>query len=220
MNDEFKFDLNAKRRRLTDADLIAALEGAAEALGEKYFTSHNYDSLPGAHPHSSTIIERFGSWRKALALIGIIGGRERCYSPDQLVTNLERAWKELGYPPGKRQIAKLGENISEQPYNRHWGSVHAACESLAAFHDGKISRETLLAGCVDGLVRVTIPLRDRWKVLKRDNYRCTRCGACPSIDSSVELEVDHIISVAKGGGNNTENLQTLCRKCNQGKKDG
>ena len=216
---EFRFDLKAKRTRLTDGDLVAALQYAAEALGDGYFTSPQYDDLPGKRPHSATIINRFGSWKKALALIGITGGRERQHPPEQLVANLEAAWKQLGFPPGKRQIAALGERISESPYKRHWGSVRAACEALAAFHNGKISKEHLLAGSVGASTRTTIPLHDRWAVLKRDNYRCTKCGASPSNDHQVELEVDHIVPVAKRGKNARDNLQTLCRKCNQGKKD-
>ncbi|MGH8738020.1 MAG: HNH endonuclease, partial [Burkholderiales bacterium] len=58
----------------------------------------------------------------------------------------------------------------------------------------------------------------RWAVLKRDNYRCAKCGASPASDHSVELEVDHIIPVARGGSNDLANLQSLCQKCNQGKK--
>ena len=219
MSNGFHFDLKAKRVRLSDGDLIAALQSAAEALGEGYFTSPRYDSLPGKRPHSATVIDRFGSWKKALAMIGITGGRERQHLPEQLITNLETAWKRLGYPPGKRQIATLGENISESPYKRHWGSVRAACEAISAFHEGKISREQLIAGNPDEPTRTTIPLKDRWAVLKRDNYRCTKCGASPSNDHTVELEVDHIVPVASRGGNLLENLQTLCRSCNQGKKD-
>jgi hypothetical protein len=219
MSDTFHFDLQAKRTRLTDGNLIAALQTVAEKFGEGYFTSPQYDALLGKRPHSSTIIERFGSWKKALALVGIRGGRERRYSPQQLIKNLEAVWRELGYPPGKRNIARLGEKISERPYKRQWGSVRAACEALAAFHDGNISKERLLAGRFYGTVRKTIPLKDRWAVLRRDNYRCTKCGASPSNDHKVELEVDHINPVARGGGNETENLQTLCRSCNQGKKN-
>ena len=144
-------------------------------------------------------MERFGSWKKALALIGISGGRKRCYSPDELITNLESIWQQFGHPPGRRQIATLGERISESPYKRHWGSLHAACEAVAAFHDGRIGRPLLLAGNAEKGARVTIPLRDRWAVLKRDNYRCTKCGASPSSDHQVALEVDHINPVTKGG---------------------
>jgi hypothetical protein len=125
----------------------------------------------------------------------------------------------MGFPPGKRQIATLGAKISESPYKRHWGSVRSACEALAACHDRSISREKLLAGNTTASPRTTIPLKDRWDVLKRDNYRCAKCGASPSNDHRVVLEVDHIHPIAKRGGNALENLQTLCHKCNHGKKD-
>lgn len=219
MSEEFHFDMQAKRKRLSDETLIAALQLAAKTCGETYFTSTKYNSLPGEHPHSATIIERFGSWKKALALIGIAGGRERRYSPDQLIDNLEKVWKELSYPPSRRQIAKYGEKISEGPYRHHWGSVHAACKALEAFHNKTITREQLLAKNTDANIRTTVPLKDRWAVLKRDHYRCKICGASPSSDHQVKLEIDHIIPVAEGGRNDIGNLQTLCQRCNQGKKN-
>jgi hypothetical protein len=141
MSDGFKFDLAAKRTRLSDEELVLALQTAAESFGANYFTSTQYDSLSGKRPHSATVIDRFGSWKKALELIGISGGRERRHSAEQLILNLEAVWKELGFPPGKRQIATLGAKISESPYKRYWGSVRSACEALAAFHNGSISRE-------------------------------------------------------------------------------
>lgn len=218
MSDGFQFDLKAKHTRLSDRDLVAALQSAAEILGGGYFPSTKYDALPGKRPHSATVIDRFGTWKKALALIGIRGGRERRYSPRQLIDNLEKVWEELGYPPGKRKIATLGDKISEEPYRRRWGSLNAACRALAAFHHAEMTEELLLAGNAGAAVRTTIPLKDRWAVLRRDDYRCSKCGASPSSDHQVELEVDHIIPVARGGRNEIENLQTLCRKCNQGKK--
>ncbi len=220
MADEFSFNLQAKRTRLSDSELIEAVQTAAGMFGVGYFTSTAYDGLAGKRPHSATIIDRFGSWKKALALIGIAGGRERHYSSEELVSNLEAAWQQLGYPPGKRQIVSLGAKISESPYKRRWGSLQKACIALADFQEGNISKESLLAGRPENEpARTTISLKDRWAVLKRDNYRCVKCGANPSNNHEVELEVDHIFPVAKGGGNMLENLQTLCRECNQGKKD-
>jgi hypothetical protein len=216
---DFKFDLAAKRNRLSDEDLVRALQAAAETFGANYFSTTQYEGLSGKRPHPETIIERFGSWKKALKLIGIDGGREKHYSAEQLIQKLEAIWKELGFPPGSKTIANLGEKISGTPYRNQWGSVRSACEALAAFHNRRISREKLLAGKATASRRTTIPLNVRWDVLKRDNYRCAKCGASPSNDHQVELEVDHICAVAKGGGNTLDNLQTLCRKCNQGKKD-
>lgn len=219
MTDGFRFDLKARRTRLSDGDLVAALQSAAAAFDEGYFSTTQYDSLAGKRPCSSTIINRFGSWKRALALIGVTGVRQRRYSPELLIANLEKIWKDLGFPPGKRKIAKLGEKISERPYINHWGSVNAACMALAAFHNGEMSEDQLLAGNTEKPTRKTIPLKDRWAVLKRDNYRCTRCGRSPSSDHSVELEVDHDTPLAKGGRDELDNLRTLCRECNQGKKD-
>lgn len=54
----------------------------------------------------------------------------------------------------------------------------------------------------------------RWKILKRDNFTCTKCGRK---SPQVRLEVDHIIPLAKGGTNTDKNLATLCNWCNSGK---
>lgn len=59
----------------------------------------------------------------------------------------------------------------------------------------------------------------RWKIIDRDNFRCTVCGADAAADSSVRLEVDHITPVTYGGKTEISNLRTLCAKCNKGKSD-
>jgi hypothetical protein len=217
--DNFKFDINAKRIRLSDDELLSSIKKYAEKVNYRYFSSTEYDKWKEKKGHSATVIERFGSWKKTLALLGIEGGHERRYSPEQLIDNLEKVWKQLGFPPGKRQIGKYGQKISEGPYKKIWGSVRSACQSIARYHAGKITRETLLKGTTSSNVRHSIPLKDRWEVLKRDNYRCVKCGSSPAKDHQVELEVDHIIPVTKGGTDEIDNLQTLCKECNQGKKD-
>lgn len=55
------------------------------------------------------------------------------------------------------------------------------------------------------------------RVLKRDRFKCVYCGASGN-DS--ELEIDHIIPVAKGGSHHISNLTTACRACNQKKGAG
>lgn len=55
----------------------------------------------------------------------------------------------------------------------------------------------------------------RYDVLKRDNFRCVICGR--SASSGVELHVDHIRPVSKGGKTVMSNLRTLCSDCNKGK---
>jgi len=45
-------------------------------------------------------------------------------------------------------------------------------------------------------------------------YKCVHCGKSFRKDS---IEIDHILPRSRGGGNNAENLQCLCRKCNRSK---
>jgi 5-methylcytosine-specific restriction endonuclease McrA len=105
-------------------------------------------------------------------------------------------------------------NISTKPYNRHWGSVPAACRQLALYHAGKITRKALLRPLVTTPHRPAIRPSLRFAVLKRDNHTCQSCGrAAPH----VKLELDHIIPVRDGGQDTPDNLRTLCRECNRGK---
>ena len=55
----------------------------------------------------------------------------------------------------------------------------------------------------------------RYDVMRRDGFRCCLCGRTAA--NGVELEVDHIIPVSRGGNTTYSNLQTLCRDCNRGK---
>jgi len=57
----------------------------------------------------------------------------------------------------------------------------------------------------------------RYDILKRDNFRCTICGA--SKNEGARLHVDHILPIAKGGKSIPSNLRTLCERCNIGKSD-
>lgn len=57
----------------------------------------------------------------------------------------------------------------------------------------------------------------RYDVLKRDDFKCQKCGI--SAKDGVKLEVDHIFPVSKGGKTEMSNLQTLCERCNRDKSD-
>lgn len=46
-------------------------------------------------------------------------------------------------------------------------------------------------------------------LVERDGEVCSNCTATEL------LEIDHIVPVSKGGGNNYKNLQLLCRQCNR-----
>ena len=65
-----------------------------------------------------------------------------------------------------------------------------------------------------GQRRKAIPKSVRFEVFKRDKFTCQYCGESAP---NVILEIDHIVPVSKGGGNDIMNLVTACRDCNSGK---
>ena len=65
----------------------------------------------------------------------------------------------------------------------------------------------------DKEARRRIPRDVRQRVWQKYGGRCAECNA------ETYLEFDHIIPVAKGGGNSDTNVQLLCRKCNLTKSD-
>ena len=64
------------------------------------------------------------------------------------------------------------------------------------------------------MTRNGLSKRTRFEVFKRDGFACRYCGRSPS---AAPLHVDHVIPVAAGGTNKSENLVTACEDCNQGK---
>lgn len=214
-DDNFTFDLNAKRIRITDSQMIDSLQ-RFYSISKKPFTTKEYDAWNGRICTSQAIFRRFGSWRNALSRVGIIHGiRAHTYTTQELLDNLELVWRELGCPPGKRMLARYGYHISERPYINRWGSVSNACRLLKSFKEGKIDESQLLAR-QEERTRKTMPLRLRWIVMQRDNFQCVKCGKRPP---EVQLEVDHILPWSRGGTDEESNLRTLCDICNSGKSN-
>ena len=82
--------------------------------------------------------------------------------------------------------------------------LHAANKRMS-YEDSRQYQRTLMTDAL------------RYRILKRDNFRCTICGA--SSADGAKLEVDHIKPVSKGGKTEPSNLRTLCKSCNRGKRD-
>ena len=74
-------------------------------------------------------------------------------------------------------------------------------------------------GIWDALCRVErgkVSNKIRFSIYERDGYRCRKCGTS---NRYAQLEIDHIIPIAKGGKTTYDNLQTLCHRCNVEKGD-
>jgi hypothetical protein len=63
---------------------------------------------------------------------------------------------------------------------------------------------------------MSVSVRTRFEVFKRDRFTCVYCGRHPP---DVLLEADHVIPDAAGGPADMDNLVTACWDCNRGKSD-
>jgi hypothetical protein len=68
-----------------------------------------------------------------------------------------------------------------------------------------------LVGRPDDIDTAVVPQHIKAAVYRRDQGRCRECGA------NSYLEFDHIIPRSRGGATSENNLQLLCRRCNQAK---
>ena len=103
-----------------------------------------------------------------------------------------------------------GEELS--PEERNLKIKHAVLRHDKAF--SRMLREIQAFENIertDGARRERISEAVRLFVWQRDQGRCVQCG------SSEKLEFDHVIPIAKGGGNTERNIQLLCEQCNRSK---
>ncbi len=86
-------------------------------------------------------------------------------------------------------------------------------------YNKKLNGYTLISGekKINKKGRTQIPGNIRYFIIQRDDSKCQRCGK--GIQDGIKLEVDHKLPVDWGGGNDTNNLWTLCNICNGGKKN-
>lgn len=139
-------------------------------------------------------------------------------------------WTQLGRRPLYREMNFPPSAVGAKAYLR-WGKWRKALQAFVEWANGDESGSAEPSGdeapqessltattrvhlSVEG--RHEIPLRLKWKVHQRDNFRCVACGKNPPQDG-VKLHADHIRPWADGGKTVLENLQTLCEPCNLGK---
>jgi hypothetical protein len=207
--------------KVTDEELLTDLIRTAAASGRdtigqiQYATAGKYDE--------STVRRRFGSWNKALTAAGLAISNEVNIPDERLFENILVLWQHYGRQPRKAELAKAPSLVSEGPYKRRFRSWVAALTAFVEYANGPD-----VAGCALQTDDATAVLKQtgrdpslrlRWKVLQRDRFTCLACGATPALTPGVELHVDHIMAWSKGGATISENLQTLCSKCNLGKSN-
>lgn len=139
-------------------------------------------------------------WRNDIKACSTCGEGRICF-PDAA------AWQKM------RGVQTIRQEIYV-PYIRDKknGWLCPACEKRE--EDRKKEQKALASGPVNERSKMSTKLR--YKVLKRDGFRCKFCGVTSA--DGAKLHVDHIIPISRGGKTEMDNLQTLCSDCNLGKR--
>ena len=144
--------------------------------------------------------------------------RRLFYTEEELLKDLRRVAELLEQESVSKNEYCTHGNAGVNTFRRRFGSwsLAVAAAGLKPYWPCKQSKK------VDGKVRPKLSTWMRYKILRRDRFRCVLCGRSPSKNPDVELHVDHIKAVANGGDSTESNLQTLCSLCNLGKgaRDG
>ena len=120
---------NINNINVTDEQLLDDLQATAKALNVISITTTQYKKY-GKHG-AYIIIERFGTWEKALLKAGLEPtGFRASVSIEELLEDLEKTWIKLGRQPTTSDIKKGESRFSLNSYTRKFGSWRKALEFL------------------------------------------------------------------------------------------
>ncbi len=113
----------------------------------------------------------------------------------------------------------IGPKDDQKLVPRWIDEIKVLIEEVATVPTGMLGPESAeeVAALQQLNLRVPLSKRERFVILRRDEYRCQLCGK--GATHGVALEIDHKTPVSKGGKNDPENLWTLCFDCNRGRSN-
>lgn len=213
----------------TKEDYIKDIQRVAKEHNLINLSAIEYDKY-GKYNHCK-IAKVFKTWNKALKASGLLNRISKNLTEEELFDNLLNVWQKLGRQPYYQDMHQPLSICSAKPYVTKYGSWYNALEKFVVYmnKDEEVStieeikeveqKQKYNEKNIKHKTPRNINLRLRYKVLKRDNFKCSICGRSPAKDINIELHVDHIIPYSKGGETVIENLRTLCSDCNLGKSN-
>jgi hypothetical protein len=115
------------------------------------------------------------------------------------------------YPEYAFEYVSAGGNSSQRTsVTLNTETIDALVETLSQ----KIRFNKSVAG-----QRALMTAKLRQFIKARDFHTCRYCSVSITAEPHLLLEVDHVVPVSKGGLSTSENLQTLCWRCNRTKSN-
>ncbi len=216
---QIKFQLErVSGAQVSDHELLVDLRLAAQLAGTEILSQRLY-SLHGKYD-PKTVHRHFGSWNKAIVAAGLQTANEINISDERLFENIMLLWEHYGRQPRRAELAIAPSQFSQSAYKRRFNSWMDALSSFVEYVNIQEAQPPSVKEIVNERRTGRDPsLRMKFRVMKRDNFRCCACGANPASQPGLTLHIDHIKPWSRGGETTDDNLQTLCEGCNLGKSN-
>lgn len=186
-----------KRREhpsISDEDYFKNLEEVWIKLGRQPHFSDM--QIPFSKYSGSAYYANFGGWRKAL----------ECFI--EYINKEETS--AVSIEPSITAISESPQKVINEPTAKP-EEVKTTIEKLSRIDKTKSPQKSI----IEHKTKRAVSDRLRYRVMRRDEFKCQICGRTWSNDNI--LEIDHNIAWSKGGETTFENLRTLCSSCNRGK---
>lgn len=220
--------------QIPENELLADMQRVAKALKKDAITIADYDEH--GKFGSSAICKRFGGWNCAKEAANLKIGRLYNSTDEDYFENIFDVWQTLGRQPRYQEMTAPLSKLNISSYERKFGSWRAALEKFVEYINSKEDGIEAKPFTPRKLIKRTPPtqpekvsqskrtnrtanLRQRFRIMKRDGFKCILCGASPALNPGCELHIDHIVPWSCGGETIEENLRTLCLNCNLGKSN-
>lgn len=223
--------------RIPEEQLISDMQRVAGELKKQAITIADYEEH--GKFGSSAICKRFGGWNKAKEVANLKIGRVYNSTDEDYFENIADVWENLGRQPRYQEMTAPLSKLHISSYERKYGTWRNALEKFVEYINSKDDAEEPQKE-VPQKISAIVPtkntkpdkkqvivkrtnrianLRQRFRVMKRDGFKCVLCGSSPATQVGCELHIDHIVPWSKGGETVEENLRTLCSSCNLGRSN-
>lgn len=225
-----EYFIHTKNKRQTKEGTILELQRVANILGKNSFTAHEFEQHSEMSRSAPVFYREFGTFKKALEAAGltppVISKR---YTDEERYENLLNVWTYYGRQPNYAEMKNPPSVVGPKAYITKWGSWRKALQAFVEKVNQDLEEQEYEEAPKkdDRLKKIhtskpeedrrEIKLGLRYKILSRDLFKCKKCGDSPATNHKCKLHVDHILPFSKGGKTISDNLQTLCDKCNLGK---
>jgi len=215
-------------------EVIAELKRASFVLGLDSYTTTQFSSVSDLID-PNTISRKFGSWADAMHAAGLKPTKRAIrYTQDDYLENILVVWTYYRRQPTYSEMGKYPSTITPGAYEAKFGKWTNALKIFVETIGDKQTNPKKTIEIVQKLKKNestipkiilakelgrTIPLGLRYRVLKRDNFKCVLCGDSPATNVQCKLHVDHIVPWSRNGKTEESNLRTLCEKCNVGRSN-